>query len=134
MLQRVQEVLGFLPPMVQRYIALGLGLPPSDVYGIVTFYSFFTQIPRGKFVIKVCMGTACFVMGAAEITHRLEENLGIEVGNTTEDRLFTLETVRCLGACGLAHVVMINEETHGHVSPTGALKIIEECRATAHAS
>ena len=133
-LQRVQEVLGFLPPVVQRYIALGLGLPPSDVYGIVTFYSFFTQIPRGKFVIKVCMGTACFVMGAVEITHKLEETLGVEVGNTTEDRLFTLETVRCLGACGLAPVVMVNEETHGHVSPTGAVKILEECRATVHAS
>ncbi|MFC1584268.1 NAD(P)H-dependent oxidoreductase subunit E [Fibrobacterota bacterium] len=124
-LQQVQEILGFLPPVVQNYIALGMNLPASRVYGIVTFYAFFTQIPRGEYIIKVCMGTACYVMGANEIAQRFSDLLKIKVGETTGDRIFSLETVRCIGACGLAPVIMVNDNTHGNVSPNTCQEIID---------
>jgi NADH:ubiquinone oxidoreductase subunit E len=115
-LQKTQEILGFLPNVVQAYIALGLNVPPSDVYGIVSFYSFFTMVPRGKHVIKVCLGTACYVMGSNKLIKEFQQNLKVDVGETTKDRNFSLETVRCLGACGLAPVVMVNQDTHGKMT------------------
>ncbi len=127
-LQSIQSIIGFLPRPVQDYIALNMNLPAANVYGIVTFYAFFTQVPRGKYVIKVCMGTACYVMGANEITSKFESLLQIKTGETTDDRLFSLETVRCLGACGLAPVVMVNDDTHGNVSPDRCQDIIEQYR------
>ncbi len=125
-LQRVQEELNYLPPEVQDYIALGLGVPSSDVFGVVSFYSFFSMQPKGKYIIKVCLGTACYVMGAMKIIDKISSELNIKMGDTTGDRKFTLQGVRCLGACGLAPVMMINEDTHGQVDYTKVGRILKK--------
>jgi len=124
-LQYVQKVLKYLPPVVQDYVALGLNLPSSDVYGVVSFYSFFTMVPRGDHTIRVCMGTACYVKGGNKILANLEKGLQVKEGETTADRKFTLEVVRCLGACGLAPVVVVDEDTHGQLEPKHAMEIAE---------
>lgn len=129
-LQKAQGILGFLPVPVQNYIANGLGLPAADVYGVVSFYSFFTMVPRGKHTIRVCMGTACYVKGAGKILEKVKAHLKIEVGETTPDREFGLEAVRCLGACGLAPVVLVDEDTHGIVDPKGMVETIESYRSS----
>jgi len=98
-------------------VADGLSLPVANVFGVVTFYSFFTMIPRGKHVIRVCLGTACYVRGGQRILERVGDILKIAPGECTEDRNFSLETVRCLGACGLAPVVVVDADTHGQVKP-----------------
>jgi len=112
-LQQVQGIVGFLPPAVQNYIALGLDLSAAAVYGVTSFYSFFSMTPRGKHIVRVCLGTACYVVGAGRIIEQLSEHLDVAVGETTSDRLFSLEGVRCVGACGLAPVVIVDEDTHG---------------------
>jgi NADH:ubiquinone oxidoreductase subunit E len=114
-LEDVQEALGYLPKSIQRKIALGLGVPFSEVYGVVTFYSFFTMFPRGRHTLRCCLGTACYVKGGKKILEKLSDTLRIEPGSTTADRRFSLETVRCLGACGLAPVVTVDEETYRQV-------------------
>ena len=124
-LTECQGITGYLPVELQEHISAGLNIPSSTVYGVVTFYSFFSMIPKGRHIIKVCMGTACYVRGIGEVLNRLKSAYDIDVGGTTEDRRFTLEAVRCLGACGLAPVLMINEDTHGEVTPESALKIVE---------
>ncbi len=129
-LQKVQGSIGFLPVPVQNYIALGLGLPASDVFGVVSFYSFFTMVPRGKHVIRVCLGTACYVKGSGKILEKIELHLGIKVGETTPDREYSLEAVRCVGACGLAPVAVVDETTHGMVDPAEAPQIVESYRST----
>ncbi len=116
-LEQVQEVCGYLPRAIQAVVSDGLNIPLANVYGVVTFYSFFTMIPRGKHVIRVCLGTACYVRGGQNILDRMSQILKIEPGGCTEDRNFSLETVRCLGACGLAPVVVIDADTHGQVKP-----------------
>jgi len=116
-LEQVQDVCGYLPMALQTKVADGLNLPVANVYGVVTFYSFFTMVPKGKHVIRVCLGTACYVRGGKRILEKLSSSLGIDPGGCTEDRLFSLETVRCLGACGLAPVVVIDEDTHGQMKP-----------------
>ncbi|MEN6475429.1 MAG: NAD(P)H-dependent oxidoreductase subunit E [Syntrophaceae bacterium] len=116
-LEQVQEILGYLPMAVQQRVAKGLNIPVANVYGVVTFYSFFTMVPRGKHNIRVCLGTACYVRGGQRILETLKGILGIEPGGCTPDRLFSLETVRCLGACGLAPVMVIDEDTHGQMKP-----------------
>ena len=127
-LQQVQGVLGFLPIPVQHYIALGLGMPSSDVFGVVSFYSFFTMVPRGRHIIRVCLGTACFVKGAGKLLEVLARHLKVDVGETTDDREYSLEVVRCIGACGLAPVMLIDEETHGMVEPSEIVEIVENVR------
>lgn len=122
-LQNVQTIIKYLPTVVQNYIATGLNLPASDVYGVVTFYSFFTMVPRGDHVIRVCLGTACYVKGGNLIVKNLEKSLRVAPGETTEDRKYTLEVVRCLGACGLAPVVVIDEDTHGQVDPANIMDL-----------
>ena len=107
-----QEVCGYLPVYIQEYIARGLGVPGSTVFGVVTFYSFFTMTPRGRHTIRVCLGTACFVRGANDALNRVKRELEVEVGGTTANRLFSLEAVRCLGACGLAPVTVIGDTTY----------------------
>lgn len=125
-LQEAQELVGYLPPSVQRHIAKGLKLPVSEVHGVVSFYSFFTMKPKGKHNIRVCLGTACYVKGAEEIVKKLSEGLAISVGGITPDRKFSLETVRCLGACGLAPVVVVDKDTHGSVNPVKVHDLIKE--------
>jgi formate dehydrogenase major subunit len=127
-LQKAQGIIGFLPVPVQNYIALGLGLPPSDVFGVVTFYSFFTMVPRGRHTIRLCLGTACFVKGSAKILDNLERHLKVSIGETTEDREYSLEVVRCLGACGLAPVMVVDEVTHGQLDPKEVVDIVESYR------
>lgn len=116
-LAECQEIVGYLPVELQEYISKGLNIPGSTVYGVVTFYSFFSMVPKGRHTVKVCMGTACYVRGIAEVLNRLRSNFNLEVGDTTEDRRFSLEAVRCLGACGLAPVIVIDGDTHGDVRP-----------------
>ncbi len=123
-LAEAQGITGYLPVELQEHIAAGMNIPSSTVYGVVTFYSFFSMIPKGRHIIKLCLGTACYVRGIQEVANRLENALNIKVGETTEDRRFSLEAVRCLGACGLAPVMVVDEDTHGDVTPESALKIV----------
>jgi NADH:ubiquinone oxidoreductase subunit E len=122
-LQIAQGLFGYLPQEVLRKIAKGLNKPYSEVAGVVGFYSFFSTRPRGKNVIRVCLGTACYVRGGKQILDAFKKKLKIDVGETTEDQQFTLEVGRCFGACGLAPVVMVNDDTHRRVkaSKTGEL-------------
>ncbi len=123
-LQRAQEIVGYLPPIVQKKIARGLNLPPAEVHSVVSFYSFFTMKPRGDHNIRVCLGTACYVKGIERVLGKISDTLKIAIGETTENRKFSLEGVRCLGACGLAPVMVIDQETHGAMTPKKALEII----------
>ncbi len=116
-MQAAQEIFGCLPQDVQEKIADGLGVTLSEVYGVATFYSQFTLQPKGQNVISVCMGTACYVKGAQAVLDKFGEALGIKAGETTADGKFTLQGTRCLGACGLAPVLTINEDVHGRVTP-----------------
>lgn len=125
-LHRAQEIFGYLPREVQEFIAAKLRVPVTDVYGVVSFYSFFTQVPKGKYAINVCLGTACFVRGADKIVHELEKKIGIGVGQTTEDGKFSLDGLRCVGACGLAPVVMINGKVYGKIQPKDVSKILAD--------
>ena len=131
-LQAVQETLGYLAVEAQNYIAFGLGVPAADVFGVTSFYSFFTMVPRGTYTIRVCLGTACYVKGSGKILENLEDHLKIKVGETTPDRMFTLTGVRCVGACGLAPVVVVGEETHGMVDPAKAHEILDKYRSAVH--
>jgi NADH:ubiquinone oxidoreductase subunit E len=123
-LEEAQVALEYLPISVQKKIARELNLPLSRVYGVVTFYSFFTMTPRGKHTVRVCLGTACYVRGGKAIADTLEKEFGIKEGETTPDRMFTLETIRCLGACGLGPVVVIDDEVHGRVKPSQVKEIL----------
>jgi NADH-quinone oxidoreductase subunit E len=123
-LEECQGVVGYLPLELQEYIGEGLNIPGSTVFGVVTFYSFFSMIPKGRHVIKVCMGTACYVRGIAEILNRLKAEFHLEVGATSGDRRFSLEAVRCLGACGLAPVIVVDSDTHGGVTPDKVLDVL----------
>ena len=123
-LKEGQDIYGYLPRQVQRRIAEGLNLSPSQVYGVVSFYAFFTTIPRGKHIIRVCLGTACYVKGSKQIVERLERELGLKVGGITKDRKFSLEAVRCLGCCSLAPAIVVDNDTHALVEPSEAVRIV----------
>lgn len=123
-LEECQEITGYLPVELQRYIGRGLNIPGSTVYGVVTFYSYFSMVPKGRHTIKVCMGTACYVLGIGEVLNRIQTEFGLQVGGTTEDRRFSLEAVRCLGACGLAPVMVVDSDTHGGVGADRVLEIL----------
>jgi len=125
-LHRAQSIFGYLPMSVQTFIANKIGVNVSRVYGVVTFYSFFTMVPKGQNVVNVCLGTACFVRGSDKILEKLEEVLHIKNGETTPDGKFTLTTLRCVGACGLAPVVQINDKTYGNVTVDDVEKILAE--------
>jgi NADH-quinone oxidoreductase subunit E/NADP-reducing hydrogenase subunit HndA len=127
-LHKAQDIFGYLPRDVQLYIARKLGIPGAEVYGVVSFYSYFTTKPSGKHTISVCMGTACFVRGADKIIGKFKEQLGIESNETTEDGLFTIKDVRCVGACGLAPVVMVDGKVYGRVKEEDVETIINEYR------
>ena len=125
-LQAVQEEYRYLPEEVMTYLATTLNLSPAQVFGVATFYSHFALAPKGKYVLRMCNGTACHVRGSMPILQALRQRLSLtEEKNTTPDMLFTLETVSCLGACGLAPVLVINDEVHGQVTPEKALALVE---------
>jgi len=128
-LQAAQALFDHVPRDVQVLIAEGLGVPLSEIYGVATFYSQFALEPRGRFVIGVCMGTACYVKGSKEILDRLTRGLEIKVGSTTADGRFTLRDTRCLGACGLAPVIMINDDVYGRLVPDDLPGILDKYRA-----
>ncbi len=125
-LHKGQELFGYLPSDLQLYIARQLDVPASKVYGVVSFYSYFSQDKKGKNTISVCMGTACFVKGVDKVMAGFKDHLGIDVGETSSDGLFTLKDVRCIGACGLAPVVMVNDKVYGHVTKDDVENIINQ--------
>ena len=127
-LHKAQELFGYLPSELQLYVARKLKIPAAKVYGVVSFYSYFSQVKRGKHTISVCMGTACFVKGIEKVMHEFSEQLDIKSGQNTNDGLFTLKDVRCIGACGLAPVVMIDDKVYGHVKPEDVSVIIANYR------
>jgi NADH-quinone oxidoreductase subunit E len=125
-LQEVQAEYRYLPEEVLTYIATSLGLPPARVYGVATFYAHFTLTPKGRYVVRLCDGTACHVKGSIDILDALRKRLALREGQTTTpDMLFTVETVSCLGACGLAPAMVINEDVHGQMTPDSAVAIVE---------
>jgi NADH-quinone oxidoreductase subunit E len=125
-LQGAQEIYGYLPAEVLEKISRELRIPFSEVYGVVTFYAQFHLKPRGRNIVRVCLGTACHVLGGSKIFDALKDILGVENGGTTEDLRFTLESVACIGACGLAPCIMINEDTHGRLVPGDMKNILEQ--------
>ena len=125
-LQQAQEIYGYLPIEVQAIVAEGLGISLSEVYGVATFYSQFRLNPKGIYRISICLGTACYVKGAAKVLEAVERKLGIQVGECTPDGLFSLESCRCVGACGLAPVMMINDEVFGRMTPEQVPVILED--------
>jgi NADH:ubiquinone oxidoreductase subunit E len=127
-LQIAQGIFGYLPENVLKRIALALGKSYSEVAGVVGFYSFFSTVPRGKHLIRVCLGTACYVRGGKLVLDALRQELGIEVGGTTEDRLFSLDVGRCFGACGLAPTIMVGDEVRQRVKPARIRALLEEYR------
>ena len=126
-LHLVQGVYGYLPLEIQQLVAERLDVPLGEVTSVSSFYSLFSTEPRGEYTIRVCLGTACYVRGSAKILKRLTETLGVEVGKTTEDRKFTLEVMRCMGACGLAPAVMVNDTVVRQVNPDKLHKIFQLC-------
>ena len=127
-LQEAQAIYGYLPLPVQKTIAEGLNISLSEVYGVATFYSQFSLKPKGKYRISVCLGTACYVKGSDKILQEVEKELGKKVGECTEDGLFSIDTCRCVGACGLAPVMMINEDVHGRLTPEMVKGILDGYR------
>lgn len=129
-LQEAQNLFGCVPLDVQEIIADGLGVSLSEVYGVATFYSQFSLKPKGKHICGVCLGTACYVKGSQKVLDELLSELNITVGDTTQDGLFTVDATRCLGACGLAPVMMINDEVYGRLTPEEIPEIIAKYRAS----
>lgn len=125
-LHKTQETFGYLPAEVQEVVAAELNISVAKVYGVVTFYSFFTMIPKGKHPISICTGTACYVRGAEKVLDEFKRILNVKVGETTPDGKFSLNCLRCVGACGLAPVVLIGEKVYGRVSPDGVKNILKE--------
>ena len=128
-LQEAMNIFGYVPQDVQEIIADGLGVTLSEVYGVATFYSQFSLEAKGEYVIGVCLGTACYVKGSQKIMDELSKQLEVEVGRTTKDGKFTLNATRCLGACGLAPVMMINDEVYGRLTPDQVSGILDKYRA-----
>lgn len=130
-LQKAQDLFGHLPAELQTRISRELRIPLAEVYGVVTFYSQFTMEKKGLHHISVCLGTACYIRGAGNILEAIRSQLGIEVGHTTEDGLFTLDTARCLGTCGLAPVVLIDKKVYGRLDPGRIKTILDQYRRKA---
>jgi len=125
-LHKCQEYFGYLPAEVQEVISNELVVPVAKIYGVVTFYSFFTMTPKGKHPISICMGTACYVRGAEKVLEEFKKELGLQVGQTTNDGKFSLSSLICVGACGLAPVVMVGNKTYGRVAPDDVRNILKE--------
>lgn len=127
-LQLAQSLFGYLPEAVLKRISLAMNRSYSEVAGVVTFYSFFSTQPRGRYLVRVCLGTACYVRGGAQVLEAIKQKLGVEVGGTTPDRVFTLEIGRCFGACGMAPVIMVNNDVHQRVNPNKLEQIFSTYR------
>lgn len=125
-LHEVQDEYGYIPENVQKYLSKELNVSLSEIYGIITFYSRFSLLPKGKYNVQVCMGTACYVKGSEAVLKEFKEKLGIEEGKLTEDGKFSLEVVRCIGACGLAPAIVVNSEVYGKVTPQKVDEILEK--------
>lgn len=125
-LHKAQSIFGYLPAEVQEVVSKELNVPLAKVFGVVSFYSFFTMIPKGQNPISICMGTACYVRGAENVLDEFKKILNIQVGETTPDGKFSLACLRCVGACGLAPVVMVGDKVYGRVAPEEVAKIVEE--------
>ena len=128
-LQKAQEIYGYLPIEVQSRIADKFDVPLEEIYGIATFYSQFNLNPKGKYTIGICLGTACYVKGSGDVLNKFKEKLGIEPGQTTPDRKFTLDATRCIGCCGLAPVLTVNEKVYGKVTVEDVEKILSKYNA-----
>ena len=128
-LSDIQKEYGYIPLEVQEIVSERTGISVADIYGVVTFYSFFSLTPKGKYVIGCCLGTACYVKGAQQVIDKFSEILGIKPGETTKDGLFTIDALRCIGACGIAPAVAINGQVYPKVSVNAVPAIIEEYRA-----
>ena len=115
-LQDAQNAYGYLPLAVQREVANGIGLSVAEVYGVVSFYSFFSMTPKGQYEVSVCMGTACYVKGSQAILEKIENELGIKAGQCSEDEKFSINACRCIGACGLAPVITVNDDVYGRLA------------------
>ncbi len=127
-LHKAQDLYGYLDRAVMDEVAITMNIPTSHIWGVATFYHYFTLKPRGKHLISVCLGTACYIKGADKVLNAIKEDLHIEVGGTSEDNLFTLQEARCLGACGLAPVIMIDDKIYGNLTPKSVLKILKSYR------
>ncbi len=126
-LHHAQEIFGYLPEEVQVFVSKKMGVPHAEIYGIISFYSYFTTKPKGRYKIAICTGTACYVKGSEKVLEELERHLGIKADqDPTADGMFSLSALRCVGACGLAPVMMVNGQVYGKVTPAQAVKIIEE--------
>ncbi len=127
-LHSAQEIFGYLPQRVQMKIAHALGMTEAEVEGVVSFYHYFTRVPKGNHTVRVCLGTACYVRGGRKVVEAMQKELGIEVGGTTGDREFSLETVRCIGACGLSPVMVVDEDVYRRVAPAKAPQALGKYR------
>ena len=125
-LHATQEHFGYLPEPVQLEISLNLNMPLAKIYGVVSFYSFFTMTPKGKHPISVCLGTACYVRGGDKILEKVEEALGIKAGDTTPDRLFSIQVMRCIGACGLGPVMTVDDDIYARIKPDRVPEVLKK--------
>ncbi len=119
-----QAIFGYLSPEVQSFIANKMDIPNSKVNSVLTFYSFFSTKPKGKYTVSICLGTACYVRGGKEVVNKLKEILSIDVGETTDDKIFSLQVMRCIGACGLAPAMTINDKVYKQVNPNKLHRIL----------
>jgi NADH:ubiquinone oxidoreductase subunit E len=124
-LEGCQNVSGYLPMEIQEKISKGLNIPGSTIYGVITFYSFFTMVPKGRHIIKVCLGTACYVRGGKANLDYIKDEFEVEVGSTTTDLRFSLDSVRCLGACGMSPAMVVDEDTYAQVSTANIMEILD---------
>jgi NADH:ubiquinone oxidoreductase subunit E len=124
-LHKAQNLFGYLPKKAQVMISDGLNVPLSEIYGVITFYSFFSTVPKGRHTVKVCLGTACYVRGSQQTLTKIGQELGVGVGGTTDDRRYSLDVVRCIGACGLAPAMLVDDDVYGRVKSTKIMDILE---------
>lgn len=124
-LHKAQNLFGYLPRKVQEMVAEGLGVSLNEVYGVITFYAFFSTVPKGRHSVKVCLGTACYVRGGQRVIEKIKKELSLKVGGTTEDRRYSLDVVRCIGACGLSPAMLVNDDVYGRVKITKLAEILE---------